>query len=496
MDATRLLHPRWAAVAIENDTAHVVADLAPRGYRTYLVGALMDDPADLLDVVARTGLAPEITVIVDRVPLPAFYRRPPITTAECLAEMVKRAAGLDGDGWKPSAAGLELGSGWITWTRDKNTPVVHMGIRPMMDADKRSLIQPDDDAATIAHRLQAYAKLVGASYRATAGVAGLGLLRNLYDRPVPARRPVTTATGSKAAGPVRYVPRPEPRFIWNAPDKIVGAGDLSWRRVPSAEERAGMRNVFAYDTRASYLAAAQGARLGWHAPKQTGAITWDPAQSGLYRVRVPVGAEWADARRGVPVVNPNRINSDRTTWVAGPVLAFLSERGYALPEIVDSWTCSGVGGRDVRMDITGSYLRDWAERLRDATPDAVTAGDPHLRRAIKDTYAHGVGLLARPGGRVYRQDWAATIIDEARCRLLRKIYGWHDSTGQWPLQVKTDCVWYAANTDDAVGMGVLIGIGPFIGNLRYEPEHSGTMADYITQGKRQAAARRQRKATR
>lgn len=477
MEPTRFISPRWSAAVIVGDRVYV-ADAGAQGVSEHpLPDGIRSFPGRLLDLAARTGHAPEITIILDTLGRDGF-------PAE-LATFAERATEA---GWKPAAGALELATGWITWTKpgDKGTPVVHMGIRNLMTIDPTGLLQESDDPARLADRLARYAKLTFAAYRATPGVSGLGALRNLYDSPVIKRELTMNATGSKTAGArTTYTPRPEPRFIWNATEPLTGTGDLIWRRTPTAQERR-MKYAHTFDTRAAYLAAAAGARLGWHAPKHTGAIQWDPAQSGLYRIRTH-NEPWCSTTTGVPIVNPNRINNG-TTWVTAPVLAFLSERGYALPEIIDSWTCAGSGGRDIRDDITGPYLQIWANRLRDALPDAQTAGDPALRRSIKRTYAEAIGLLARPGGRVYRQDWAATIIDEARCRLLRKIYAYHARTGVWPLTVKTDAVTYATD-DDEPTFGADIQGGPRIGQLRHDKTQ--TMAEYLEQSTRQAAARRQ-----
>jgi hypothetical protein len=487
MNVTRLISPRWSAAVIDSGRVWV-ADAGAQGVSEHsLPFGIMSDPGRLLDLASRTGRASEITMIIDRPPLFELDGGDPRPDTEQLAELAERAAEK---GWKASAAAIELGSGWITWTKPGATdPVaVHMGIRRMMATplDPTGLIRDEDTPAQLAERLARYAKLTGASYRSMPGVAGLGALRNIYDRPTRVRRNIAPS-GAKTATPDQYIPRPQPRFIWNAPEPLVGAGDLIWRRTPTAQERR-TRSAVTFDVRAAYLAAAAGARLGWHAPKNTGAITWDPAQSGLYRIRT-AGEEWCSATRGLPIVNPNRINSDRTTWVAGPVLAMLSERGYALPEIIDSWTCAGVGGRDTRGDITGPYLKEWADQLRDALPDAMTAGDEVLRAAIKRTYTMAIGLLARPGGRVYRQDWAATIIDEARCRLIRKVNHVNRSIGLVPLQVRTDAVTYAVDTaEDVEALSELLGVGSRIGHFRIEREQP--MAEYLDTMTRQAAARR------
>lgn len=434
----------------------------------FLAIELLTDPVALMDICAIDfAHAGEGTLILTR---PARYVWDDGNDARDLAEFAELVRGA---GWRPGA-GIELGSGWLTWQRD-NSPIVHMGILRMMPDNPDNLIQPSDTMTTIVERLTRYGELIGSPYRATPGVSGLGALRTLWDRPRLVNEP-----GQEP----RWVKRSQPRWTWNPETKLNGAGDIIWQRKPTAEERANCSLVYPYDVRAMYLAAAAGARLGWDAPVHTGAEAWDPSISGLFRINVR-GQWWADSRAGVPIINPARVNSDGTCWVAAPILAYLSELGAGVPDIIDSWTCA-------KTSVT--LLADWTNGIRDALPDAMTAGDARLRQAVKDTYTMSVGMMAKPGGRVYRQDWAATIIDEARVRFHRKMKDAHVCTGYWPVRVRTDCAYYpVSGHEQGKALGVILGIDPAkprIGHLKIETDDIMTMDDYITMDTRQRAARK------
>jgi hypothetical protein len=408
-------------------------------------------PHVLMNLAAERSMrAGEGTVVVDRWPVSIFDDGDDTRQRREFAEEVAR------HGWK-AAVGADLDTGWMTFTHTiKDYPVIHVGCRRQILAnDPDGIIRKDDKPEQLAERLATYAALVGAPYRATPGVAGLGAIRNIYDRLKPVRR---------ERGGTGWVPRQQPRWTWNPEQPMRGCGDLHWRRHPTKYERENYPFVHVFDIRAAYLAAAAGARLGWDTPTHAGSVVWDPSQSGFYRILVR-GHTWADPRFGVPIINPDRIESDGTCWVTGPILAYISSTGELLPEIIDSWIC-------VRA---GRILNEWADHLRDAIPDAATAGDPILRAAIKATYTRAWGLLGRPGGRIHRDDWHATIADEARTRMLRKIWGWHAIVGEWPLKVNVDAVWIAAPDDkpDAIG----IGAGPSIGQFKHVETVS--MADYL-----------------
>lgn len=425
----------------------------------------------------------EITLISDRVPIDLWDDG---EDQRMLHEFAQRATR---EGWT-AGAGVELGSGWITWTRENldarlgrvGEYVVHLGIRRMMAATD-PMIRPDDPAEEVAVRLVRYAALVGAAYRAMPGVSGMAALRNLWDRPTV----VKTKSGLEPAT------RKQPRWRWDRRhvldgpviDRLHGAGDLNWRRAPAQHEQE-MPYVIALDVRAMYLAAAAGAMLGHDAPTNLGAIPFDDSLAGFWRIDTN-GHAWARPASGVPVVNDHRINKDGSTWVTTPVLRYLNQVGHSMPEILDSWVSS----------YSGKWLEGWANRLRDALPDAQTVGDQRLRGSIKSTYVEAIAMFSTPAGRIFRPDWTHIIRDEARIRLLRKVHK-ASSVGFWPLRVKVDCVWYASLTDDPASLLKIVEPNAergWIGQFRPDKDKSATMAEYLADIDKPRRPRRIRRGT-
>jgi hypothetical protein len=440
--------------------------------------------ADVLEFAARhIGPEREITIICDRVPLYVWDDATDDQTR--LHEFADQARS---HGWT-AGAGIELRSGWITWTRENLNAMygpageiaVHMGIRRMM-ADTDEMIKPEDTADEIAVRLARYAGLVGAAYRAMPGVAGLAALRNLWDRPTM----VKTKSGLEPAT------RKQPRWRWDRRhvldgpviDKLHGAGDLNWRREPQDHEKA-MGHVWAFDVRAMYLAAAASVMLGHDAPTNMGAIGFDESLAGFWRIDTN-GHRWARPSAGVPIINSHRILRDGSTWVTTPVLRYIRQVGMPMPEILDSWVST----------YSGKWLEGWAKQLRDALPDAVTAGDPRLRGSIKGTYVEAIAMMSTPGGRIFRPDWTWLIRDEARMRLIRKVHKAYRDCAVWPLRVKVDCVWYPSPLDDPAPLLAMIepkAAEGWIGQFRLDKVNSVHMPIYLTEDMNRPRRRRLRK---
>lgn len=424
---------------------------------TKLDDDLMTDPLRLLEWCAmQFRAAGEGNLVVDRPPLHVWDDGDLARQLREFTDWVKVG------GWQ-AGAGAELGNGWITYTNE-GQPAVHMAIRRMMPEDR--MLLPDLDPEYAVERLCEYAKLIGANYRATPGVSALAALRNVYDKPRMLGRP---------GQPRRAGKRLQPRWVWNKPaHSLVGCGDMHYQRRPLAVETRDFTHVIAFDMRAAYLAAAAGMKLAWHAPTHTGAIMWDPGTAGFFRIDTN-GAWWAQpgAAGTLPIVNPLRVESDGSTWVTHPILAYLSEIGEPMPAILDSYTAMA---RDW-------VLREWAEQIRDALPDWRTAGDEGLRALVKGTYQEAFGMMGRAGGRVYRDDWHHAVVDETRVRLIRKIE--KARLGGLllnPLKIKVDCVWYPNVLPTDVMLSLLgsdANNAPHIGQFKVDKKNTGTMAAFL-----------------
>lgn len=278
-------------------------------------------------------------------------------------------------------------------------------------------------------------RTVGHAYHGTPGLATLDVVRRM------------AARADRDGGPARY-----PVAQVTRPAGVPSSGELVWRAPTRTRREHGQ--VYQWDMRAAYLAAAGAAELGWGEPVPTGT---DPEHGapGWYRVR-PEKAALTVA--GVPVVDKARIGRDGTVWVTEPLVRWWSEYGTPV-EIIDSIT-SRTHGR---------LMRSWAERWRDIL--ARSPWEPG-RNVLKLGYVQAIGLLGRPAGRLARPDWHDTIRATARVSMLRRVARVYAATGLTPCRVNTDAAFYRltdAGQVDAVS--ACIGLGDRIGNMRYEGEY-------------------------
>jgi hypothetical protein len=221
-----------------------------------------------------------------------------------------------------------------------------------------------------------------------------------------------------------------------------------------------------WDTSRMYLAAAQSCEaLSPWSLKHTGRIPFDGKRAGWWKVEL---GPWNDDR--IPA--PAGPGEDAVRWVTTPTLALLTElesRGelaYQTFEVIDSWTAPG-----------RRILRPWAETLERAYQDARALaeiqGDPFgkdqdadaVRAAVKGAYREALGLMNRPGSAVYRPDWHYAVIAQARSNLWRRMWAVGQAEGVWPLEVKTDCVWYPGDKPAGIpvrnGKGLSDALGTF-----------------------------------
>lgn len=342
-------------------------------------------------------------------------------------------------GWKVSDGGDK--TGWYSCFQE-GAPTIHFGVGPWIRQDRTSLFDLADHAQTIAVRLAAYESLTGTPWRGTAGLSGCASIRQFHE--------------SKAGGGV-------PMWRWDkAPGEIIGCSfelrPTHHRRPPTEAELTGGGLgggfVHQYDVRAMYLAAAMNVTVSWSAPERRGPQEFDPQRAGYWQVqRSSLGDD------PLELLTRSYAFPDPLVWVTTPVVAYAIECGQPVPEVFDSLT----GARQSRV------LRGWAERMRNAREHAGTAILP----AIKDTYARTVGMLARPGGRIYRPDWRDSIVDLARINLLRKVR----NSGVNPLRYNVDAIWVWSEYSDG-STGPILDTGR-IGGLRYEPDKTLTMDAYL-----------------
>lgn len=358
-------------------------------------------------------------------------------------------------GWKASDKGAE--TGWFTFTKT-GAPDVHLGIAQWIDQRKTPLFNLEDSPALIAALLARYHVATGAAWRMTAGMAGCAAIRNLAARPAPAA-PYTGLPARTSS----------PLWRWDkAPEGVVGCSwETRWDR-PMTPAEAHMPMIHQFDIRAAYLAAAGVARLAWSAPVWRGPSMFEPTAAGYWRVRYGRGA--GDLRKsgmvaGDMLVPAGRIDAGDMIWLTTPVMAYLAEQGIT-PTVHDAWTA----------DRTGTYLKRWSEKLRDARWDTSRGGEL-LHPAIKATYARTIGTLGKPGGRVYRPDWRDAVVDTARINLRRKLDAAAKILGVFPLRVNIDSVYFADDDPDAKMIrSALVAADDQLGKFRYV--RSYTMSEW------------------
>jgi len=382
-----------------------------RVFRPYGEGVLVltRDAMDALDFPAelpRTGLADH-----------------PLLTAP-------RAAG-----WRVSALGP-----WTTfWRPERSEPAVHVLAHPWRRPDAPL---PLEDPWEASWYLRRYAELAGGAYHATAGVAGLGLLR---DRFCPRSRPFWTPPWK--AELLKATRNAEADLLWSTSTTPAGG------------------HLHTYDANVMYLSAAALVEVASGELKHTGAIGADPSRPGYWRIGWPA---WNLPHVPNPLGWRNRKGSrSEAVWITSPTLKLLcqlAEEGLTgAPEIRDSWTA----------DTGHRVLRTWAEQLGgaiDTARESAEPGDDRVLPALKATYREAVGMLDRDTGRMHRPDWRHAVIGLARANLWRKVWRVGTRENRWPVQVKTDAVTYWSDQPDpALACPVLLQLGTGRGEFKIQP---------------------------
>lgn len=409
------------------------------GYRIPLPPGVLYDGASLLDIVAAmSGLG--VTVIV---PDPWHAADAATTIADA--------------GWRASSppADMETINGWSAWTTyHKGLRSIHVGIRSMLEASRTPLFNADDEPATIARRLTDFQRITGVAYRMTPGMCGIALLRRHYAK--------------LGAGT-------QPLWKEELPDGVRGIGDLIDHR-PRRDAERGCRYVHQYDIHGAYLSAAGMADLAWTRLVQRTRPTFDPAVCGYWRIPYPSTHAPMWHPFAPEIVPDTRMLDDESVWVTTPIARLLVDHGARL-DVLEAMTPEDMpyGGGRFRTT-TRRVLRSWYERLRDARLDVPVAcledDKDAMTATLKRVPNEAIGLMNPVSGRgaVVRSVWAWTVRDLNRANLLRKIQTTGVKTNRWPIQVKTDAVWYASDVDAgecAATLGISLPIGWRPGRWHY-----------------------------
>lgn len=273
----------------------------------------------------------------------------------------------------------------------------------------------------------------GSPYSGTPGAAGCTHLRWTHGRRAGSTREPT------------WLDRFAVGTMWGTPDE----GQLVMRATEPPP--AGLY-LHEYDANAAYLAAALAVELGrwtpqrrWRTP-EAGA-GWDP---GLYAVELE---PWTSP---IPLPNP-----------AGNVLTGTYELGTVRPRVVLAHPTLDLlstlqeqglyGGFRVvaarTSDRRSRVLRPWAENIRDGMYDGKVS-DP-VAATLKASYRECIGLMGRPGGRIYRPDWRAAVVALTRVNLWRRAWHIGTTTNRWPYAIDTDALAYLSPDPDPVASSPL-----------------------------------------
>jgi hypothetical protein len=323
---------------------------------------------------------------------------------DLLASWAGQRGALDSAGWTCTAV-----ESWTTWRR-RDAPAVHVAM--LGTIEPTPLFNPLDDPRTIAVQLAWYADVMGGEYLMTPGVAG--------------------HVAIKAAFKGKREPYWGLKDIRRDGDERQGSGDLLWRRAPLKTEFA-EGYVHGFDLRAARLAALGVVEVAWTKLEPTGQVAYDPDRAGYWLIPPP-----PQHKRHPPIVNPDSVH-DRLAWVTGPIMADLARRNI-LPDVIDSWT--GVAKRPFR-----TIAERW-DAARLATIEQRGAAMTCAHDAVKATYREAAGLMARPGGSIYRPDWYHATMDRQRVTVLSHAERIAKTHERRPLAIHTDCLWYASTESD------------------------------------------------
>jgi hypothetical protein len=215
------------------------------------------------------------------------------------------------------------------------------------------------------------------------------------------------------------------------PPALVTEPELSWIRPLDADELL-KPWVLAIDRRGAYLQSMSLCDVGIGAPEHVErpdwrAHVWTP---GLYHARI---GPW----REVYLPDPLRLGRPGALhWLTMPALRLGAALGL-VEDVDEAW----VWPRRSRV------LRPVAQRIlsarraiADEAPELVRWGDPLLKRA----YTELVGRLRWTGHRgtlLFRPDWHAHIVADARSRIWRAAWQFAQDAGEAPAAVATDA-WY------------------------------------------------------
>lgn len=221
---------------------------------------------------------------------------------------------------------------------------------------------------------------------------------------------------------------------WEYP---AGAGgDMVWSRRPTREETH-LGWLQGYDLNAARLAALNTVTVATKQLESTGPIGFDPELHGYWFIdRTAIQRrhvypdrimEWGVFEKLMPpLISRPAVGP---VVVTTPIMTRWMERGI-LPPVSDAKVAPG-----------RRLFRNISERWNKAR----TTCHPMYLDTAKALYRAGCGLMASPGGLIYRPDWYHTTQDRERVTMWDHTARIFKAVSQTPIKVTTDCLWYASD---------------------------------------------------
>lgn len=384
--------------------------------------------------------------------------------------------------------------GWTTWEKGKRQTdefcTITVACLPWMDqrALKTSaniLLDADDDAATAVYLLGRVAHLVGVPFAYSAGATWcMGLRSEYYDRhgmetATKKRRPMMRLNHDPDPDAVRKLGPVSPAFD-------IADGGMTWRRAGATDgDGHEVRHVMGLDAIGQHLGTQVSGLFGIDRLMPHEDAEWNPKVPGLWEIQA---APYTLDAHG-PSLAPMAPRAG-VFWAHTETVKLLIEFGQHSDSFrTRAWLPTNRTGEITR----GTQLfRDWATRLKKAiktiprdTPDAL---EKRVRDALKAMYAEAAGELTKHPF-VTRPDWSIGIWSGARAQVLRRAVKVWKQTGQWPIEINHDCLYYET---DGIGPEYI----PAPDVLKYDEKktelghvkidfpdpdkgETGTMAEYI-----------------
>jgi hypothetical protein len=206
---------------------------------------------------------------------------------------------------------------------------------------------------------------------------------------------------------------------------------LSWLRPLSPEELT-MPWLLAVDRRAAYLQSMTLCDLGLGLPTHLERprwrrLVWTP---GYYRVTL---RPWRE------LLLPDPIRGGRQGdehWLTMPSLR-LAEALDLVDEVTEAWVWPR---RSRVLRPIADRIMAARQRIHAAAPELASIGDVLTKRMYVDLVGR-LRMDARRGTPLFRPDWYASIVADARTRIFRGAVEWLYHTDRAPAAVNVDC-WY------------------------------------------------------